>query len=295
MTEVAAMTEHTTPAAGEFLITKEYRRFAEFCDAVRRDRYIGLCYGPPGVGKTLSARHYANWDTLEHTDIFDPTTLPPPTFVATCRTVVYTAPVSATPGRVEREVLALCCHLTDLIGQAEAHARGEEEYQLRFGNRNRTELLIVDEADRLKMLGLEQVRDFYDQDGLGVVLIGMPGIEKRLARYAQLYSRVGFVHAYRSLSDEELQFILAQTWRQLGSGFDLADFTDQEALTAVRRITGGNFRLLRRLLALQRHFAQQARAATAGLLASRETGQSRRRMDARPPLIRATVGQSQSK
>jgi DNA transposition AAA+ family ATPase len=47
-------------------------------------------------------------------------------------------------------------------------------------------MLMIDEADRLKTAGIEQVRDIFDQGSLGVVLIGMPGLEKRLSRYPQL-------------------------------------------------------------------------------------------------------------
>src|SRR3954451_17240472 len=88
-----------------FVETKEYRRFREFCDACRRYQYIGLCYGPPGVGKTLSARHYANWETIERyrpNTPYGPVTLDQ---VKGSAVVFYTPPVVVTtPGRLPNDI-----------------------------------------------------------------------------------------------------------------------------------------------------------------------------------------------
>jgi DNA transposition AAA+ family ATPase len=64
----------------------------------------------------------------------------------------------------------------------------------------------------------------------------------------QLYSRVGFVHHFKPLSNEEVHFILNHKWQQLGLSLDLSDFSDAEAVAAIIRITGGNFRLWQRLV-----------------------------------------------
>lgn len=109
------------------------------------------------------------------------------------------------------------------------------------------DLIIVDEIDRLKLQNLEQLRDIYDRNDLAMRLIGMPGIEKRLARYPQLYSRIGFAHEFDKLSKDETHHILEYKWKELGLSIKLEDFSDYEAITSIIKITGGNFRLIQRL------------------------------------------------
>ncbi|WAH36483.1 AAA family ATPase [Alicyclobacillus dauci] len=233
-----------------FLVTKEYRRFEEFCDACRRYRYIGLCYGPPGVGKTLSARKYANWeaieDLLELKFVRGSKGIVPDASIVDPRAIFYTAPVMGSPNRISKEIGHIRSKFKLGLEWVRAFRAGDEE---NYANcTDPTELIIVDEADRLKITGLEEIRDIYDRSQIGLILIGMPGIEKRLLRYPQLYSRVGFVHEFRTLNVEELRFILEHKWRDLGLQLQPENyFGDAEALSAITRITGGNFRLVHRL------------------------------------------------
>ena len=112
--------EPVAPPRPPFLVTKEYRRFAEFADACRRDRYIGVCYGPPGVGKTLSARHYARWDDVEDGLAEQRTTLGAdiPPELADCHTLVYTPKVTTTPRRLSEDLSALVRTFNELARSA---------------------------------------------------------------------------------------------------------------------------------------------------------------------------------
>ena len=266
--------------------TLEHRRFAEFCDACKRYRYIGLCYGSPGVGKTLSARHYANWESVQAYWTHQCQTKPLLKEISKGTVAFYTSPVVASPGHLEREIGKSRSLLHDatierarryeyarmirLLNRAEKlrdpkqnpdayrsaqagdaenafYEQRDRSMRVRTSVPDPTALLVIDEADRLKVSGLEQVRDVFDRGNIGLVLIGMPGIEKRLARYPQFYSRIGFVHEFRPLDAAAIRELLDRGWKP--PGVHLPQFPlDPETVAAIIRITGGNFRLLSRLL-----------------------------------------------
>ena len=198
----------------------------------------------------------------------------------------YTSPVVSSPGHLERDIAKTRSLLHNaaiervrryedaqmkrLLRRAEklrdpqtnpGGYRSDEAFEVEnafYEQRNRamrvantlpdpTTLLVIDEADRLRVAGLEQMRDIFDHGGIGLVLIGMPGIEKRLARYPQLYSRIGFVHEVRPLASKEIREVLDQHWTPPGVHLPQHPW-DEETFAAISRVTGGNFRLLNRLL-----------------------------------------------
>ena len=266
------MSEQHERKPGTFVITKGYRLFTEMCDACRQARFVGLGYGPPGTGKTESGKYYAQWsrfkpflpeslitftgrsamDGLYPHRPFPFPSAPLDDSIQECRTVFYTPPVSASVARIEKEVLTLFAAFSYLVDAANQRHQSEREFLVTRRFSHLIELLIVDEANRLKDAGLELMRDFADRGEFGLVLLGMPGLEKRLMRAPQLYSRVGFAHEMEPLSDDETRDFLEKRWsHRVKPSSD--DFTDKEAIATLLRITRGNIRLIERLMLQVEH------------------------------------------
>ena len=209
-----------------------------------RSCFIRLLIAQP---TTRTARHYAACPNLSGYVPIKPIGPDIADAIEGCRG--FTAPVSNTPKIINdrlRSDLFRLGHarlaLAGMAGDLDTSCRAEAGCPL----------LIVDEADRLSIASLEHLRDLYDRYGFGLILMGMPGLEKKLARYPQLYSRIGFVHEFKPLREAEMRLVAARHAAAFGITFDPNSLEGIEALAAVIRLTRGNLRLVERLLAQMR-------------------------------------------
>lgn len=76
-------------------------------------------------------------------------------------------------------------------------------------------LIVIDEAERLKVSQLELLRDLYDQGNMGLCLVGLDSLRSLLQRgknlrenLVQLYSRVAYQKIVDILEPEDVQVIL---------------------------------------------------------------------------------------
>ncbi len=246
----------------EFIATKEYRRFKEFCDACMEYRYIGICYGSPGVGKTKSAEYYSAKhlkDSVPKDQFGTRIYSEAPIELSNCKTILYTPVPPLSPHQINNQLSNEQYIFNLTIKAANLNKVKNEQPKLTvkdidalieadiLDKKDYYQLIIIDEAERLNVISLEILRAIYDRLNVGFIFIGMPGLEKKLSRYPQLYSRIGFAHEYKVLSKEEMIFMLQHHWQKLNLEFKIDDFADHEAMTAIIRVTSGNFRLLSRL------------------------------------------------
>jgi hypothetical protein len=110
------------------------------------------------------------------------------------------------------------CSLCDRPAVDPTYFETYKQYQIKeWAVVDPTPLILVDEADRLHMNSLEQIRSIFDEGTADLVLIGMPGIEKRIARFPQFYSRIGFAHEFRPLDAAQAQDLLESNERRPAS------------------------------------------------------------------------------
>jgi hypothetical protein len=97
----------------------------------------------------------------------------------------------------------------------------------------------------------EPISDFGDKHKLGIILLGMPGFDRRIRNYEQINNQVGFYHDFNTPRTDELKAILEARWlsgskrakkyykpeKLTLSGFTDADFSCFKAFTVQTRVS----------------------------------------------------------
>ncbi len=174
----------------EVVMLEQVRKLHDWLEGKRRSRQCCRVVGESRTGKTMACDAYR----LRHKpkqEVGKPPIVP----------VVYVQPSQD-------------CGARELFGVIIEHLK----YKMVKGTvaeiRSRTlqvlkgcevEMLIIDEADRLKPKTFADVRDIFDNLGISVVLVGTDRLDAVVKRDEQVYNRFRACHRFGKLSGAEFQ------------------------------------------------------------------------------------------
>jgi DNA transposition AAA+ family ATPase len=206
-----------------FIVTRQVKEMAAACHALIETRDMGVIFGDPGVGKTLTAEHItAKWSLRGYP-----------------KAIYVEADVGSTPAGVARNILKGLADLrpANSADMARIIANLTQDQEL--------ELMIVDEAERFNRHCLEMIRSIYDRSKVPVMLIGMANIVRNLKSHKKFYSRIGIAYYFEPLSYEQLAKYLERLHPLLK---DIDPVTEKRLLDFIYRATKGEFRRINRLV-----------------------------------------------
>jgi len=159
----------TKPQIPGFVLTPTAAKIIPILQYAQMSPDFGVVIGQPGLGKTEALKHYRDTN--------------PNVWMATME------PASAKPGMMLREIARS-------MGM-ELKSLGDASHEVKRRVRGTNGLLIIDEAQHLSVLALDQLRSIHDATKIGIVAAGneklsaLTGGGGRKPELAQLSSRVG--------------------------------------------------------------------------------------------------------
>jgi DNA transposition AAA+ family ATPase len=110
------------------------------------------------------------------------------------------------------------------------------------------EMLIIDEADRLKPKTFADVRDIFDKMEIAVVLVGTDRLDAVIKRDEQVYNRFRACHRFGKLAGEEFQRTIDVWEKQVLKLPVASNLTSKPMMKAIGEATAGYIGLMDMIL-----------------------------------------------
>lgn len=216
-----------------FVPLEQVKRLHDWLEGKRQSRQSGRIVGASRTGKTMGCNAYRlrHKPTQEHGK---PPTVP----------VVYI--------QIPQE-----CGARDLFSMILEHLK----YQVIKGTvseiRDRAfrvlkgcvvEMVVIDEADRLKPKTFAEVRDIFDKLEIPVILVGTDRLNAVIKRDEQVYNRFRSCHRFGKFSAEDFKRTVEIWEKQILKLPVASNLSSKKMLTTLSKATGGYIGLMDMIL-----------------------------------------------